>query len=134
MSLTPGTRFGPYESQSVLGAGGMGKVYRARDTRLGRDVAIKILADDFVHDPERTARFQREAQVLAALNHPHIAQTYGLGLREWLRLRRLPGRPALPHRQDRRRAGRAVADQGHYELDGHAKVNLHIDHLHLVKP
>ena len=61
----PGSRLGPYEIQSALGAGGMGEVYRARDARLGRDVAIKILADDFVHDPERTAPFQRKAQVLA---------------------------------------------------------------------
>jgi serine/threonine protein kinase len=77
MTLAAGTRIGPYEIQSPLGAGGMGEVYRARDTKLGRDVAIKILPDAFVHDPERVARFQREAQVLAALNHPHIAQIYG---------------------------------------------------------
>jgi serine/threonine protein kinase len=74
MTLAAGTRIGPYEIQSPLGAGGMGEVYRARDTKLGRDVAIKILPDNFVHDPERVARFQREAQVLASLNHPHIAQ------------------------------------------------------------
>src|SRR5439155_17780810 len=78
MKLNAGTRLGPYEVQSALGAGGMGEVYRARDTRLGRDVAIKILASSFVHDADRVARFQREAQVLAALNHPHIAHIYGL--------------------------------------------------------
>ena len=78
MALSPGTRLGPYEIQSALGAGGMGEVYRARDTKLGRDVALKILPDSFTHDPERLARFRREAQVLAALNHPHIAQIYGL--------------------------------------------------------
>jgi hypothetical protein len=78
MTLAAGTRIGPYEIQSPLGAGGMGEVYRARDTKLGRDVAVKILPDAFVHDPERVARFQREAQVLAALNHPNIAQIYGL--------------------------------------------------------
>ena len=77
MSLAPGTRIGAYEIQSPLGAGGMGEVYRARDTRLGRQVAVKILPDDFLKDPARVARFQREAQALAALNHPHIAQIYG---------------------------------------------------------
>ncbi len=78
MSLTSGTKIGPYEVLSSLGAGGMGEVYRARDTRLNRDVAIKILPDLFAADSERIARFQREAHVLASLNHPHIAQIYGV--------------------------------------------------------
>jgi serine/threonine-protein kinase len=78
MALSPGTRLGPYEILSALGAGGMGEVYRATDTTLGRDVAIKTLPDGFARDPERVARFKREAQVLAALNHPHIAAIYGL--------------------------------------------------------
>src|SRR6478672_5812629 len=78
MSLSAGTRLGPYAILSLLGSGGMGEVYRARDTKLGRDVALKILPDAFTHDPERLARFRREAQVLAALNHPHIAAIYGL--------------------------------------------------------
>src|ERR1051325_145568 len=78
MSLTAGTRLGPYEIVSALGAGGMGEVYRARDTKLGRNVALKILPDTFAHDPDRLARFQREARVLASLNHPHIAAIYGL--------------------------------------------------------
>src|SRR5713101_5456495 len=82
MSLTPGTRFGPYEILSALGAGGMGEVYRARDTRLNRDVAIKILPEAFAADPERLARFTREAQTLASLNHPHIAHIYGLDRQE----------------------------------------------------
>src|SRR5512147_1656693 len=77
MAISPGTRFGPYEIVSALGAGGMGEVYRARDTRLQREVAVKILPEIFAADPERLARFEREAQVLAALNHPHIAQIYG---------------------------------------------------------
>jgi Tol biopolymer transport system component len=71
-------RLGAYEILSTLGEGGMGAVYRARDTKLGRDVAIKVLLPEVANDPERLSRFQREAQVLAALNHPHIAQIYGL--------------------------------------------------------
>jgi len=78
MSLTPGTRFGPYEIVSALGAGGMGEVYRATDTNLGRDVAIKILPEVFAQDPERVARFEREAKALASLNHPNIAIIHGL--------------------------------------------------------
>jgi serine/threonine-protein kinase len=78
MSYTPGTRIGPYEITSPLGEGGMGVVYRAHDTKLGRDVAIKALPDAFANDSDRLQRFQREAQVLASLNHPNIAQIYGL--------------------------------------------------------
>src|SRR5262245_47434041 len=78
MSLGPGTRLGPYEIVAPIGAGGMGEVYRARDTKLGRDVALKVLRESFAADPERVARMHREAQVLAALNHPHIAAIYGL--------------------------------------------------------
>ena len=74
MSLTTGTRVGSYEVTSAIGSGGMGEVYRARDTALNRDVAIKVLPEAFAADPERLARFQREAQTLATLNHPHIAQ------------------------------------------------------------
>jgi len=77
MSLNPGARLGSYEVVSLLGAGGMGEVYRARDVNLGRDVALKVLPDAFACDPERLARFRREAQLLAALNHPHIASIYG---------------------------------------------------------
>jgi eukaryotic-like serine/threonine-protein kinase len=78
MPLGPGTRLGPYEIVSAIGAGGMGEVYRATDTSLGRQVAIKVLPEAFAQDPERLARFEREAKTLAALNHPHIAQIYGL--------------------------------------------------------
>ena len=77
MSLEPGTRLGPYEIVAPLGVGGMGEVYRARDTRLDRDVALKIVPDAFAGDPERLARFEREAKTLAALNHPNIAQIHG---------------------------------------------------------
>jgi len=78
MPLSAGARLGPYEILSTLGAGGMGEVYRARDTKLGREVAIKVLPDEFAQDADRLARFKREAQVLASLNHPHIAQIYGI--------------------------------------------------------
>src|SRR5579863_3203383 len=78
MSLAPGTRLGPYETLAAIGSGGMGEVYRARDTKLGRDVALKILPAAFAHDTDRMARFEREAQVLASLNHPNIAAIYGL--------------------------------------------------------
>jgi eukaryotic-like serine/threonine-protein kinase len=77
VALAPGTRLGAYEVLSLLGAGGMGEVYRTRDTKLNRDVALKILPGSFALEPERLARFKREAQVLAALNHPNIAHIYG---------------------------------------------------------
>src|SRR6188768_1321170 len=82
MPLPVGTRIGPYEVVAPIGAGGMGEVYRARDTKLNRDVALKILPQAFASDPDRLARFEREAQVLASLNHPNIAQVYGLELVE----------------------------------------------------
>src|SRR5437879_8067151 len=85
MGLSAGTRLGPYEIQAPLGAGGMGEVYRARDTKLGRDVAIKILPRHFTADPERLARFEREARMLAALNHPHIGAIYGIADAEGVR-------------------------------------------------
>jgi eukaryotic-like serine/threonine-protein kinase len=78
MAVGPGTRVGPYEILSAIGAGGMGEVYRARDAKLGRDVALKVLPEAFARDAERMARFQREAKVLASLNHPNIASIYGL--------------------------------------------------------
>src|SRR2546427_8230588 len=78
MLLAPGTKLGPYEVIDPLGAGGMGEVYRARDTKLGREVALKVLPEAFARDADRMARFQREAQVLASLNHPNIAAIYGL--------------------------------------------------------
>ena len=78
MRLTTGARLGPYEVTAPIGAGGMGEVYRARDRKLERDVAIKVLPATFTSDPDRLARFQREAKVLASLNHPNIAAIYGL--------------------------------------------------------
>lgn len=87
MPLAFGTRLGPYEIQSPLGAGGMGEVYRARDTRLGRDVAVKVLTESFARDPERLRRFEQEARSVAALNHPNILALYDIGSQD--------GRPYL---------------------------------------
>src|SRR5512139_2395085 len=78
MPLTPGSRLGPYEILAPLGAGGMGEVYRARDTRRGRDVALKVLSDAVARDPDRLARFEREARAVASLNHPNIVVIYSI--------------------------------------------------------
>src|ERR1700756_217235 len=78
MTILNGTHLGSYEVLSAIGAGGMGEVYQAHDTKLGRDVAIKILPEAFAHDSERLSRFQREAKLLASLNHPNIATIHGL--------------------------------------------------------
>jgi serine/threonine protein kinase len=78
MRLGPGTKLGHYEVGALIGVGGMGEVYRARDTKLKRDVAIKVLPDSFADDPDRMLRFQREAEVLASLNHPNIATIHGV--------------------------------------------------------
>ena len=86
-----GARLGSYEILAKIGEGGMGAVFRARDTKLDRDVAIKVLPEAFAHDAERLARFMREAKVLASLNHPHIAGIYGLETSP-----ALPGLPAPP--------------------------------------
>src|ERR1700729_1552839 len=85
MSIDAGQRLGPYEILTPIGAGGMGEVYRAKDTKLKREVALKVLPDSFASDPERMARFQREAEVLASLNHPNIAQIYGVAESENVR-------------------------------------------------
>jgi serine/threonine protein kinase len=79
MSLTSGTKLGPYEVQSPLGAGGMGEVYRARDTRLGRDIALKILSESFAREGDRLHRFEQEARAVAALNHPNILAVFDTG-------------------------------------------------------
>ncbi len=92
MALTEGTTIGPYSVVGLIGQGGMGEVYQARDTKLDRDVALKVLPEAFTSDPDRLARFEREAKVLASLNHPNIGSIYGLEeaeghrpdrLREW---------------------------------------------------
>ena len=82
MPLTSGSKLGPYEIQSPLGAGGMGEVYRARDTRLGRDVAIKVLPESLASDPDRLQRFQQEARVLSTLNHPNLLAVYDVGVQD----------------------------------------------------
>ena len=78
MTIAAGTHLGSYEVLAPIGSGGMGEVYQAHDTKLGRDVAIKVLPETFAHDPERLSRFQREAKMLASLNHPNIATIHGL--------------------------------------------------------
>jgi serine/threonine protein kinase len=78
LALAPGTRLGPYDITALIGRGGMGEVYRARDPKLGRDVALKVLPDSVARDPDRLARFEREAKILASLNHPNIAIIHGL--------------------------------------------------------
>ena len=78
MSLAAGSRLGPYEIHSLIGAGGMGEVYRARDTRLDRDVALKVLPADVAANPARLERFQREAKTVASLNHPHIVTLHSV--------------------------------------------------------
>ena len=114
MSLSAGTRLGPYEIVSPLGAGGMGEVYRARDPRLGRDVAIKVLPTAFSADPDRLRRFEQEARAAAALNHPNILAVYDIGTHNQAPyiVSELWGRPVgspaggVPARQPDQRASR----------------------------
>src|SRR5512134_2412359 len=82
MTLAAGSRLGPYEIVAPLGAGGMGEVYRGRDTRLGRDIAIKVLPQHLSHDPARRERFEREARAVSSLNHPHICVLHDIGSQE----------------------------------------------------
>ena len=128
--LAPGTKLGSYEIADALGAGGMGEVYRATDTQLGREVAVKVLPRAFAADPDRLARFEREARVLASLNHPHIAAIYGVEamdggralilelvegptLAEKLRRGALPLGEALAIARADRRGARGRAREGH---------------------
>jgi serine/threonine-protein kinase len=107
LALPPGTRLGPYEIVSALGAGGMGEVYRARDKQLDRDVALKILPPLLAADPERLARFEREAKTLAALNHPNIAAIYGVE-KNALVMELVPGRTLDEVIQARSTTGRGL--------------------------
>src|SRR6202163_4838010 len=100
MPILAGKRLGPFQILSAIGAGGMGEVYRAHDTKLGRDVAIKVLPEAFAHDPQRLSRFQREAKMLASLNHPNIAAIYGLeedAGRSYLVMELVPGKTLAEH-------------------------------------
>src|SRR5271165_2278132 len=110
MALTPGSKLGPYEIQSPLGAGGMGEVYRARDSRLEREVALKVLPESFAREADRLRRFEQEARAVAALNHPNILAVFDIGqqdgspflvseLLEGETLRALLDRGALPQRK-----------------------------------
>ena len=138
-----GRQIGSHKILSLLGAGGMGEVYRARDTKLGRDVAIKVVSDAFLSIPERLARFEREARVLAALNHPHIGAIYGLeeadGVRglvlelvegptlaERLAAGPLPIQEALADRAPDRRRARSGAREGHHPP--RSETGQHQDH------
>lgn len=150
MALTPGTKLGPYEIIAPLGAGGMGEVYRARDTRLGRDVALKVLPESFARDTDRLHRFEQETRAVAALNHPNILAIYDVGqhngtpflvsellegesLREMLEQGALPQRKAIDYGVQIAQGLAAAHDKGivHRDLkpenlfinkDGHAKI------------
>ncbi len=134
MSLSPGTKLGPYEILAAIGAGGMGEVYRTRDARLGRDVAIKILPASFVSDPERLRRFEQEARAVAALNHPNILAVYDVGthgdapflvteLLEGQTLRERLSEGPLPARK----ASEIVAQAAHGVAAAHEKGIIHRD-------
>jgi hypothetical protein len=120
-----GHTFGHYHIVEKIGEGGMGVVYKARDLRLGREVAIKALPDAFAYDVERLARFEREAQILASLNHPHIAAVYGLVLYEMLTGRRAPPRRATGDRPAARRA--AVRDLPRRDALRDGPASTHVD-------
>jgi hypothetical protein len=123
LAVVRGTRLGPYEVTDLVGAGGMGEVYRARDARLGRDVAIKVLPEHVAHDPDALARFGREARAVAALSHPHIAAIFDVGetdgthylvmeLLEGETLASRLGRGALPEKDALTRSGVKLLDFG----------------------
>jgi serine/threonine protein kinase len=129
MALTSGSKLGPFEIQSLLGAGGMGEVYRAKDTRLGRDVALKILPESFAREPDRLRRFDQEARAVAALNHPNILAIHDIGqhhgspyivsellegetLRERLRVVRMPVRKTVDYASQIARGLAAAHDRG----------------------
>src|SRR5580700_2134868 len=104
MALSSGSKLGPYEIQCPLGAGGMGEVYRARDTRLGRDVALKIIPESFANEPDRLRRFEQEARAVAALNHPNILAIHDIGQHN--------GSPFLVSELLEGETLRAILDQG----------------------
>ncbi len=112
MTLAAGTHLGSYEVLAPIGSGGMGEVYQAHDTKLGRDVAIKVLPETFAHDPDRLSRFQREAKILASLNHPNIATIHGLEQSSgtsYLVMELVPGRRCKSESERRAAASRRSA-------------------------
>ena len=111
MTLTSGARLGPYEIVAALGAGGMGEVYKARDTRLNRTVAIKILPTELSADPDARARFEREAHAIAALDHPHICAIYDVGEADDVRFL------VMPHLDGETLAARLARTKGPLPLD-----------------
>jgi serine/threonine protein kinase len=141
MALQPGTRLGSYEIVALLGRGGMGEVYRARDVDLGRDVAIKILPEMWLTDPDRRARFDREARVLASLNHPHIGAIYGIAESSGVRALVLElvegqtlserlagaGRSNQPSPRLRRSAESSAKAEGHPLTDAGGRPDAHIE-------
>jgi len=121
MALAAGAKLGPYEILAPIGAGGMGEVYRARDARLKREVAVKVLPGVYSEDPERLRRFEQEAQAVSALNHPNILSIYDIGMHDRhprddrpCRPGRAECEPELHHRRDhpRRRGGRSELSSG----------------------
>ena len=137
MGLSPGARLGPYEIQAAIGAGGMGEVYRARDTRLDRTVAIKVLPREVSADPDRRARFEREARTIASLNHPHICTLHDVGEHEgstFLVMELLEGEPLRARLCRSRAAVPAIVDTAIQLADAlecaHAKGIVHRD----IKP
>jgi len=142
MTLTPTTKLGPYEIQSLLGAGGMGEVYRARDPRLGREVAIKILTSGSAPDSERLRRFEQEARATAALNHPNILAVFDIGtqdgspyivsellegetLRSCLTSGPLPMRKTIDYALQIARGLAAAHDHGIFHRGSEARKHLH---------
>ncbi len=134
MPLSPNSRLGPYEIKSPLGVGGMGEVYRAHDSRLNRDVAIKILREDAAEDPERRARFEREAHAIAALNHPNVVAVYDFGVadgQQYIVSELVEGEPLRSLLTGKRVPIRKLADVGTQVANGlaaaHAAGFVHRD-------
>jgi len=114
MTLASGTKLGPYEIQSPLGAGGMGEVYRARDTRLGRDVAIKVLPAHLSSDPDLRQRMEREAKAISSLNHPYICTLHDIGSQDgvdFLVMEHLDGETLADRLRKGAAAGRSAEDR-----------------------
>ena len=120
MAIEPGTRLGPYEIVALLGAGGMGEVYRARDTRLDRTVAIKVLPAEIAADPDSCARFEREARAIAALDHPHICAIYDVGAADDVRFL------VMPHLDGETLAARLARTKGPLPLDQALRIATEI--------